>query len=261
MDSNSRSFISRHEFSIRRVHSLSGLIPVGAFLCMHLLTNASVLGGAQLFQDNVDRIHALGPALVVVEWLFIFFPLLFHAAVGVIIATQCEPNSGAYRYGSNIRYTLQRATAWIALFFILWHVFHMHGWLPMESLKEKIAETGYGAQFDPDHATSSAAAATSSILIKGLYAIGVLSCVYHFANGLWTMGITWGLWTSPASQRRANYVCGAIGVALAVAGLGALVGLGKVDREDARAMEDVREFYRNQEKSNIEHLMSTRGKR
>ena len=27
---------------------------------------------------------------------------------------------------------------------------------------------------------------------SGVYAIGVLASVYHLANGLWTMGITWG---------------------------------------------------------------------
>ena len=35
----------------------------------------------------------------------------------------------------------------------------------------------------------------------------MLSCVFHLANGLWTMGITWGVWTSPAAQRRALWAC------------------------------------------------------
>lgn len=232
--------LGRYEFLIRRLHSLSGLIPVGAYMCVHLLTNASVLAGASSFQDQVDTIHRLGPVLPLVEWTFIFLPIIFHAVAGVWIAVNCEPNSGSYAYTSNIRYTLQRATAWIALFFIFWHVFHMHGWFHNEFWLDRVARPLFGAQFDPEHATSSAALALGGLLAKILYAIGVLSCVYHLANGIWTAGITWGLWTTPAAQRRANYVCGAFGVLFSVVGLSALVGMGKANVIEAKAVEQAR---------------------
>jgi hypothetical protein len=63
------------------------------------------------------------------------------------------------------------------------------------------------------------------LLTSILYAIGVLCAVFHLANGLWTLGITWGIWTSPAAMRRANAVSIVIGVLLAAAGLGAIAGL------------------------------------
>jgi len=236
----SASFLARHEFLIRRLHSLSGLLPVGFFLCMHLVTNASVLAGPGVFQGNVDRIHALGPLLPAVEWTFIFLPLIFHAVVGAMIASSAQFNTGAYRYGSNVRYFLQRATAWIALVFIAYHVFHMHGWVPNEAIREKIRATGFGAQFSPEHATSTAAVALQSFALIAAYAIGVLACVYHLANGLWTMGITWGVWTTPAGQRRANYVCLVFGLALSAAGLGSLVGMVTADVPMAKAVEQVR---------------------
>ncbi len=209
-------------------------------MCIHLLTNASVLGGPATFQDQVDTIHRLEPVLSIVEWTLIFLPLIFHAALGVVRAVYCETNAGVYRYGSNIRYTLQRVTAWIALVFILWHVFHMHGWLHNGYWMENIAKPLRGGQFDPHHATSTAAAALGPLLVKILYAIGVLACVYHLANGLWTSGITWGLWTTPAAQRRADYVCAAFGVLLAFVGVGALFGMSIVDQNEARAIEHVR---------------------
>lgn len=246
MESNSSSasqpgnFLGRHEFLIRRLHSLSGLVPVGAYMCVHLLTNASVLAGAGSFQDQVDTIHRLGPVLPLVEWTFIFLPIIFHAVVGVWIAVNCEPNSGQYRYGSNIRYTLQRATAWIALFFIFWHVFHMHGWFHNDLWLDKVAKPLFGGQFDPEHATSSAALALSGLLAKILYAIGVVSCVYHLANGIWTAGITWGIWTTPAAQKRADYVCAAFGVLFTVVGLSALYGIGSADVPKAEAVEQAR---------------------
>ena len=88
----SRSFFYRNQFLIYRLFSLSGLIPVGAFLVVHLLTNASVLGGAGAFQSRVDMIHSLGPLLVPIEWAFIFLPMLFHAAVGFVIIAGGLPN-------------------------------------------------------------------------------------------------------------------------------------------------------------------------
>ena len=62
--SYSQSFLERHQFLIYRLFSLAGLVPVGAFVVVHLLTNASVLGGAASFQSRVDLIHSLGPLLV-----------------------------------------------------------------------------------------------------------------------------------------------------------------------------------------------------
>ncbi|MFN9367416.1 MAG: succinate dehydrogenase [Planctomycetia bacterium] len=212
MSESSPSFLSRNQFLIYRLFSLSGLVPVGAFLIVHLLTNASVLGGAGAFQARVDMIQSLGPLLVPIEWAFIFLPMLFHATVGFIIISTGLPNVGSYAYMGNVRYTLQRATGMIAFVFILGHIWQLH-WMG--------APLG-GGKFDPHHATSSTAAALASPLATILYAIGVLSTVFHFANGLWTLGITWGLWTSPAAMRRANAVSAVIGVGLAVAGLSAI---------------------------------------
>lgn len=230
------TFFERHDFLLRRLHSLSGLIPVGAFLVMHLVTNASVLNGAGSFQENVNRIHSLGVALTTVEWVFIFLPLIFHAVVGVVIINSGRPNTSSYAYVGNVRYTLQRVTAWIALFFILGHVFHMHGWF--KSLRPVVEQLG-GARFDPLFATSTAAAALqASVLLQIAYVVGILATVFHLANGLWTMGITWGVWTTPAAQQRANYACGGFGLLLAAVGLGALWGLLRVDPAEALRVEE-----------------------
>jgi succinate dehydrogenase / fumarate reductase cytochrome b subunit len=222
-DSNP-SFLSRNHFLIYRLFSLSGLIPVGAFLVVHLLTNASVLGGTAAFQSRVDMIHGLGPLLVPVEWAFIFLPMLFHAVVGFVIIANGLPNVGSYPYVGNVRYTLQRATGMIAFVFIVGHVIHLH-WM---------GEPLGGGKFRPEEATSSAATAIHHLLPSILYAIGVLSAVFHFANGLWTLGITWGIWTSPAAMRRANAVSVAVGVLLAAAGLGAIGKLRDIGGNEAK---------------------------
>jgi succinate dehydrogenase / fumarate reductase cytochrome b subunit len=154
--------------------------------------------------------------------------------VGFVIIANGLPNVGSYPYVGNVRYTLQRATGMIAFVFIIWHIYQLH-WLG--------APLG-GGKFDPHHATSTAATALRPAWVTAVYAIGVLSTVFHFANGLWTLGITWGIWTSPAAMRRANAVSVAVGLVLAAAGLGALGGLRAVDVDQARATEDWMEQQR-----------------
>lgn len=230
--SSSGSFFERNEFLIRRLHSLTGLVPVGAYMCIHLLTNSTVLDGTRSFQMRVDQIHSLGKFLPVVEWTFIFLPLIFHAVVGVAIIRSGNSNLSSYPLQGNVRYFLQRLTAWIALIFIGYHVFQMHGWI------KPIAAQFGGSKFDHLHATSSAAAAIqSSILVEIFYFVGVSSCVYHLANGLWTAGITWGLWTTAAAQKRANWLCGGFGLLLLAVGLGALGGMMRINVNDAETIE------------------------
>src|SRR5690606_20113599 len=89
------SIFARHEFLIRRLHSLTGLM-FGGYMVVHLATNASVLGGAAMFQKNVLAIHGLGPILPLLEWGLIFLPILFHAIVGLFLLFEMIPNNRAY---------------------------------------------------------------------------------------------------------------------------------------------------------------------
>jgi len=194
-------------------------------MVIHLLTNASVLESPAAFQKNVYTIHSLGSLLPVIEWAFIFIPLLFHAIIGMVIVAGGMPNSNQYRYAANYRYTLQRATGMIAFVFIMLHVFHMHGWFHADIWLENVVKPLGGAQFKPYNAASSAGLALQNYVWVAFYIVGVLSCVYHLANGLWTMGITWGVWTSPAAQARASVVCTLFGLFLAVVSMSALFGM------------------------------------
>jgi succinate dehydrogenase / fumarate reductase cytochrome b subunit len=194
-------------------------------MVVHLVANASVLESPATFQKNVYTIHSLGSLLPLVEWGGIFIPILFHAIIGIVIITGGMPNSNQYRYGPNYRYVLQRATGMIAFVFIMVHVFHMHGWFHADVWLENVARPFGGAQFKAYNAASTAGLALQNFGWVALYLIGILSCVYHLANGIWTMGITWGVWTSPAAQSRASAVCTVFGLLLAVVSVGALFGM------------------------------------
>ena len=194
-------------------------------MVVHLIVNASVINGAGTFQNNVLNIHKLGALLPLVEWTFIFIPILFHMIFGFVIIAGGMSNPHNYPYAANYRYTLQRATGMIAAVFIAIHVFHMHGWIHNESWLHYVVEPLGGAQFRAYNATSTAGLALQNVVMVVIYAIGITSCVYHLANGIWTMGITWGVWTSPRAQRRASYVCGAFGLLLMGVSAAALFGI------------------------------------
>ncbi len=232
------NFFVRNEFLIRRLHSLSGLVPVGAYMTVHLIVNASLLNGAGTFQNNVNQIHSLGRLLPLVEWTFIFLPIIFHAVVGVWIVWSGKSNQDHYRYAANWRYSLQRWTGVIAIIFIFTHVFHLHGWLHFDWWLENVANRLGMAQFRPYNAASTLGSAMQGYVWPIFYLIGIVASVFHFANGVWTMGITWGIWISPRAQRNAGIICATGGSLLLVIGLSALVATTQVDVESAKSIED-----------------------
>ena len=238
MSDSAVSFFHKHEFLIRRLHSLSGLIPVGAYMTVHLIVNASLLNGAGTFQTNVNQIHSLGKLLWLVEWAFIFSPIIFHALVGIWIIRTGKSNHDNYRYVANWRYTLQRWSGVIAVLFIFMHVFHLHGWFHNDWWLKTVAEPLGMANFRPYNAASSLAAAMGGFIWPVVYFIGIVACVFHLANGVWTMGITWGVWVSPKAQQRASYICAAGGVLLLLVGLSALAATKQIDIDEARRIED-----------------------
>jgi succinate dehydrogenase / fumarate reductase, cytochrome b subunit len=214
------AFFRKNEFLIRRLHSLLGIVPLGLYMVVHLTTNASLNNGSETFQKAVYLIHTPGKLLPLVEWGAIFLPLIFHAGIGVWISKTARLNSDKYTFTSNKRYTWQRYTGFMALIYLFFHILHLHGWAHFEWWQSILHKFGLG-QFLPYRASSTLATAMQGVLWPAFYLTGMLACVYHLANGLWTAGITWGVWISPAAQNRASKVCVVVGLVLAVIGTSA----------------------------------------
>jgi succinate dehydrogenase / fumarate reductase, cytochrome b subunit len=221
------SIFGRHEFAIRRLHSLTGIVPVGAFLVVHFLTNVSILDGPATFQERVGEIHNIGPVtLLFVEWLFILLPILLHGLIGLLIVTRGKRNILSYPYRENVRYALERWTGVVTFVFVLWHVFHTRGWFTSTWWMTHVTKPLGGGTFDFEHAAVTAAASIQASGLVGLaYLVGVLASAYHLSNGVWTAGITWGAWTSENAQNRATILSLGIGLVLATMGLAALAGM------------------------------------
>ena len=212
--------LGRYHFLLRRLHSLSGIVPIGLFASFHLFTNFQLLRGGGEFQHEVDFIHSL-PGLLFVE-IALWLALGFHAGLGVWYTLTGQINVGAYPYAGNWRYLLQRVTGGIALVFIFLHVatlrwrWDIFGWYtPFYA---------HGPGGEPLVSATTAQALQRHWLVVVLYAAGALSVVYHWANGLWTAAISWGLTITVQAQRRWGQFCVALGIVLAVFTIGALVG-------------------------------------
>ena len=204
-------------FGLRRLHSLTGIVPVGLFVIMHLFTNFQLLVGD--FQHEVDFIHSL-PALLWLE-IGLWVSIGFHAALGLLYTfTGNRPNVTAYGWADNWRYLLQRVSGVVALVFIFLHVatlrwqWSIFGWFTPFLVR--------GPDGEALAAPTTALALQHAWWVGALYVVGVISVVYHWSNGLWSAAATWGVAVTEAAQRRWGYVCAAMGVALAIFGMGAL---------------------------------------
>ena len=124
--------------------------------------------------------------------------------------------------------------------FIFYHVFHMHGWFHFHAwfLGLTACSRWVCAEFKPYNAASSLVRAMSGFWVPAVYAIGLAACTFHLANGFWTMGITWGVWTSARAQQAAAYLCGMFGLFVGIVSAGALPGALLVDVDSARTIED-----------------------
>ena len=210
----------RYHFLLRRLHSLTGIV-FGGYLVVHLLVNATIAQGGVVYQTQVDKIHSL-PFLPVIEWTFIYLPIIYHTVYGVWITLTGQPNVGNYPYVKNWAYVGQRISAVIIVFFMLFHV-----------LSLKYGLFGLNLSFDHHRALGTVGRHMDHWWVVAIvYPIGILASCYHLANGFWAAGITWGLTISDGSRRRWGMACAGLFVVTFIAGMVALVASANLDWSD-----------------------------
>ncbi len=202
--------MQKKTFWARRLHSLSGVAPIGIFLVEHLFTNSFSTQGADAYNEAVITLQSL-PYVHWMEVFFIYLPILFHAIYGTYIAWQPRYNAIQYPMLRNRMFLLQRVTGVFLFVYIGMHVY----------------ETRFQLFFHEElehHFFEHMQQLLSQPLTWGLYLAGVLSAAFHFANGLWTFGIVWGITAGRQAQRLSSYACAAIGFAVAGMGVNSLMG-------------------------------------
>ncbi len=200
-------------FIWRKLHSLLGIIPIGAFLIEHVVSNFEATKGALAYGDQVKFLNSL-PLVRVLEWTFIFLPLLYHGLYGVYIWVRGKSNIVYYPWAGNWMYLSQRYTGIIALVYISYHVATQRF-------------MGVNLPENPYYAFTKVHNELSNPIILAFYIVAMVAVCWHFAYGIWLFAAKWGITPGEVSRKRFGYACLAFGILLAgigVASIFAFVG-------------------------------------
>lgn len=204
-------------FLLRKLHQITGIVPLGAFFFVHMFTNSKAMSGEKVFNDAVADIHHI-PYLLFVEIFGIFLPLLFHSIYGIIISGEARMNNFNYGYGRNWFYTFQRITGGFLFFFIFFHILNLRfGLIPgLESYGNPVAGNA-------DKAFDIVAAEFQNKGILTLYILGIAATAWHLAYGLWLFAVDWGIVIGEKAQKYALYACLALAFGLFAVGTNAAI--------------------------------------
>ena len=194
---------------LRRLHSISGVVPVGAFLAFHLYVNSSAARGADAYNATVRRLQQL-PLSVFAEIACIFLPLAFHGVSGLFLTASVPISAERSTRAQRWLAILQRVTGVLLFGFILFHLW-----------TARLVQIEDHESLDLFHLMQSALA---SPWIHALYVGGILSATSHLASGLWSFSETWGLAKTPRARAVVAVVAAGAFVLLSAMGVQALAG-------------------------------------
>jgi succinate dehydrogenase / fumarate reductase cytochrome b subunit len=197
-----------NSFFWRRLHSLTGIVPVGIFLIEHLISNAEAFSGVAAYNAQVKFLTGL-PFRLGLEIFGIFLPLAYHALYGVYIWLRGESNVTDYPWAGNWGYTVQRYSGILVFAYVTFHLWTM--------------------RFTGIHLTEHADAAFFKVqtelmhpLALAFYVVGIVAASWHLGYGVFLFSAKWGLATGKKAQKRMERA------GIALAGLLILAGLASV---------------------------------
>jgi succinate dehydrogenase / fumarate reductase cytochrome b subunit len=200
--SSQPGWIERNHFWLRRLHSLSGIVPVGGFLLFHFYENGAIFYGAGAYDSMAEEARGIR-YLEIIEIAVVFIPFLYHALYGLFIAAYGRNNAETYTYSRNNLFMWQRFTGVVLLLFILYHIWQFR----FDSFRETHADAG------------TVAAALSIFPVFVFYIVGILSAGFHLGNGLFTFLITWGITVGQRAQRISQIISTAVAIIVSVIGI------------------------------------------
>ena len=196
------------EFLWRRLHSLLGVIPVGLFLVFHLSLNFTATGGSEAYNDATGMMELIPHwLLLIIEWVVIYIPLMFHAFYGVYIAFTATHNTKRFGTFRNWMFRIQRMTGIFLVVFVAWHIWQTR-------IQKALGDT---VDFDM------MADIVANPWMLAFYIVGILSATFHLSNGLWSFLVSWGITQSPKSQKIVTYISMAFFVVISVVGVMAIL--------------------------------------
>jgi succinate dehydrogenase / fumarate reductase cytochrome b subunit len=188
-----------HSFLLRKLHSLSGIVPIGGFLLFHLFENLKIAISPAAYEESIAHLWGMAPRPVfyAIELLLLAGPILFHSIYGLWIWYTGQSNAGQYGYSRNWMYTLQRWSGLVALAYMAFHVWQL-----------RIMPGGHNMLLrGPDDLTKFKEVADVITPAFGtiFYLVGGIAAAFHLGNGLFGFAYSWGLASGRKAQRNVEF--------------------------------------------------------
>lgn len=202
-------------FIARKLHQITGIVPLGIYFLVHMYTNSTVMSGEKVFEDHVTDIHHL-PYLFFVEIFGIFIPLLYHSIYGIFISMEARNNALNYNYARNWFYVFQRVTGVFLFLFLTFHIFNLRfGLIPGLNTTPVAGHA--------DLAYDIVAREFSIPWVMVLYILGITATAWHLAYGIFLFVVDWGILIGEKAQKYALYACIGLAIFLSAVGINAAV--------------------------------------
>lgn len=206
-------------FLMRKLHQITGIVPLGIYFLVHMYTNSTVMSGEKVFEEHVTGIHHL-PYLLFVEIFGIFLPLIFHSVYGIFITAEARNNVVNYGYGRNWFYVFQRVTGIFLFLFLTFHILNLRfGMIP------GLNTTPVAGNANLAYDIVAREFAIPWVMI--LYILGITATAWHLAYGIFLFLVDWGILIGEKAQKYALYASVGLAVFLSVVGINAAVAFVK----------------------------------
>jgi succinate dehydrogenase / fumarate reductase cytochrome b subunit len=192
-------------YLFRKLHSLTGVIPVGAFLAEHFWSNSTALVSAEKYNSTSRELQTI-PFRFPIELLFIFLPILYHGGYGLWIWLRGKSNVSQYPWVKNWVYSLQRYTGLIAFAYIGWHVYTEWWMTGGKSTYHTVAMDMKNPWF------------------MAFFLTGIFASSFHLGVGIWNFACKWGLAVTKRAQRAAGQLGAAVALVFSVVGVLIVLG-------------------------------------
>jgi len=206
-----------NSFLLRRLHSLTGIVPIGAFLLEHFISNYEAFKGPEAYGAQVKFLNSL-PFVVGMELFFIWIPILYHGLYGIWIWWHGDSNVSDYPWQGNWFYTSQRWTGIIAFIYIVQHTYYLRF-------------TGVHLPTHPMQSFAKVQGEFQNPWMIAFYAVGIIAASWHFAYGIWLFCAKWGITTGEVARRRLGYICVLIALGLIILGAVSMYGFISTPRQ------------------------------
>jgi succinate dehydrogenase cytochrome b subunit len=191
---------------VRKAFSLTGVVPLGAFLVLHAAINARALHGHAAFVSTVHAIQGI-PALPLLEAVVVYVPLGVHGAIGAWLVATGRTLAGPTAPYSRAMRAAVRVTGVVVAAFLAMHLPELRFASPGVHLEGGALAT----RLDADLSSVS-----HGVPWRGLaYLVGSGCATFHFAGGLWgAFAVSERARGSERNRRWAAWALAALGTAM-----------------------------------------------